>query len=362
MRSFRSKGPSTEPARGGKYRTGAVGASGLIALSLVGMAAAAPVATPTLSGWSSVVVHGKTGAITPAQERTITTLGGYVVRHLPLIDSVAVRIPRRSAEKLAALSFVGHVSDDGMVVKHDAFTYDSSQADTAAQQYPSIKGDGVTVAVVDTGVADVDDLRSDLGLGPRILASQNFVSDDDKEKDGGGVSIGANVGTNSGDGGSGGLNVSLGISLGITTSPEDPCGHGTHIAGIIAGNGFASANPLKNFQTFRGIAPRANIVSVRVLDSQGRGTVSGVIAGIQWAVANKAKYKIRVLNLSLGHPVGESYTTDPLCQAVEKAWKAGIVVVCAAGNDGRYFRYTVTPGADNGGYGTKLRIDPVARQ
>ena len=74
---------------------------------------------------------------------------------------------------------------------------------------------------------------------------------------------------------------------------------------------------------------------MRVLDKTGQGTVSGVIQGIGWVVAHQSDYGIRVLNLSLGHPVGESSTTDPLCQAVEAAWKAGIVVVCAAGNQGR---------------------------
>ena len=88
-----------------------------------------------------------------------------------------------------------------------------------------------------------------------------------------------------------------------------------------------------------------------MLDDTGSGTVANVIAGIQWAVANKAKYNIRVMNLSMGHPVGESYRTDPLCQAAEQAWKAGIVVVAAAGNDGRISDLNVA-GADNEGWGT----------
>jgi len=74
------------------------------------------------------------------------------------------------------------------------------------------------------------------------------------------------------------------------------------------------------------------LVNVRVLDGTGQGSVSAVIAGLGWAVAHKADYGIGVINLSLGHPVGESYATDPLCLAVEAAWKSGLVVVCAAGN------------------------------
>jgi serine protease AprX len=77
------------------------------------------------------------------------------------------------------------------------------------------------------------------------------------------------------------------------------------------------------------------------------------VAGLQWVIANKSTYNIRILNLSMGHAVGESYTTDPLCQAVEKAWNAGIVVVCAAGNDGRQSDIALpSNGTDNEGYGT----------
>ena len=72
-----------------------------------------------------------------------------------------------------------------------------------------------------------------------------------------------------------------------------------------------------------------------MLDQNGDGTDSAVIAAIAAAIALKRTYNIRVINLSLGRPVTQSYTTDPLCQAAEAAWKAGIVVVVAAGNDGR---------------------------
>ena len=92
--------------------------------------------------------------------------------------------------------------------------------------------------------------------------------------------------------------------------------------------------------------PMASIINLRVLDGSGSGTDSGVIAAIQKAVKLKTTYNIRVINLSLGRPVLESYTSDPLCQAVEQAWKAGIVVVAAAGNEGR----NNSVGTD--GYGT----------
>ena len=87
--------------------------------------------------------------------------------------------------------------------------------------------------------------------------------------------------------------------------------------------------------TFRGIAPNVKMVSLKVLDSNGVGTESPVLHAIDTAISLKDTYNIRVINLSLGRAVSESYSLDPLCAAVESAWKAGIVVVVAAGNNGR---------------------------
>ena len=93
-----------------------------------------------------------------------------------------------------------------------------------------------------------------------------------------------------------------------------------------------------------GSCPAANIISLKALDGNGAGYDSSVIAAIDRAIQLKSAYNIRVINLSLGRPVLESYKLDPVCKAVERAWKAGIVVVVAAGNLGRY------PGTS--GYGT----------
>jgi serine protease AprX len=114
----------------------------------------------------------------------------------------------------------------------------------------------------------------------------------------------------------------------------DEYGHGTHVAGIVGGNGAKSTGS-GYFKTFLGIAPNARLINLRVLDVNGAGTDSAVIAAINRAIQLKSTYNIRVINLSLGRPVFESYRLDPLCQAVEKAWNAGIVVVVAAGNQGR---------------------------
>src|SRR5579884_1144963 len=248
----------------------------------------------------------------PAGEQAqFNALGASIYQWLPLIHAVAVQVPAGRLAQLANLPFVSHLSEDVVVRKHDQFTVGSSGASTAWVSPYNLNGNGLTVAVVDSGYRSHPDIPSG-GPGSRVLTSVSFVND----------GYGA----------------------------DDPCGHGTHVAGIIAGGGNASSGP-GSIQTFYGIARKASIVNVRVLDQNGQSTVSTVISGIQWVVNNKAQYNIRVLNLSLGHPVGESYTLDPLCQAVEQAWQAGIVVVCAAGNNGR-LNTVQTTGLDNEGWGT----------
>jgi serine protease AprX len=108
----------------------------------------------------------------------------------------------------------------------------------------------------------------------------------------------------------------------------DPYGHGTHVASIAAGNSHISSG------AYTGIAPRSNIINVRVLDSKGQGTTSAAIAGIDWCITNKATYNIKVLNLSFGGTAVDSYRNDLLCQAVRRAVDSGLVVCVAAGNAG----------------------------
>src|SRR5207248_2355110 len=102
----------------------------------------------------------------------------------------------------------------------------------------------------------------------------------------------------------------------VTTenTTDDLCGHGTHVAGIVAGNAASSTGP-NYFRSFYGIARNTNLVNVRVLDSTGTSNVSTVLQGIQWVINNKAQYNIRVMNLSLGHQPGDYYHNDPLCLA-----------------------------------------------
>jgi serine protease AprX len=159
-------------------------------------------------------------------------------------------------------------------------------------------GGGVTVAVLDSGVAPDADLVQPAN---RILASVNFADQ---------------------------------------RLTSDPGGHGTHIAGIIAGNGSRSGGE------FVGIAPQANIVDVRVLGSLGSGRISSVIRGIEWVIAHRTLYNIRVINLSFGARANLSYRADPMAAAVEIAWRRGLVVVAASGNGGPARDTVVTPGID----------------
>jgi serine protease AprX len=118
------------------------------------------------------------------------------------------------------------------------------------------------------------------------------------------------------------------------TSANDAYGHGTDVAGIIAGNGAnrPSSDPLRG--QYIGVAPNANLISVKVSDETGATNVLDVIYGLQFAVRHQAQYNIRVINMSLNSATPQSYKTDPLDAAVEAAWMHGIVVVAAAGNRG----------------------------
>jgi serine protease AprX len=254
---------------------------------------------------------------TSAESKKLSSEGADVYRNLSLIHSVAVRIRKDNLREVIQWPEVLHVSNDATTNKTDQFTVASSKADVAYSEY-GLTGSGVGIAVIDSGVGTQADFNGSNGsllgcvlglLSTRVQTQVNFVPGE---------------------------------------SANDLCGHGTHVAGILAGNGESSS--LLCSKTFYGIARSANIVSVKVLNQTGQGTVSQAVAGVQWAVTNKNKYNIRIINISFGHPVGESYTQDPLCQAVEAAWRAGIFVVCAAGNDGRL---NANPaGTDNGGYGT----------
>ena len=149
-------------------------------------------------------------------------------------------------------------------------------------------GAGVGIAVIDSGIAPVPDLAG------RISAFYDFTN---------------------GQGG-------------VPTAPVDPYGHGTHVAGLIAGSGA-----LSNGQ-FEGVAPSAHLIGLRVLDTSGSGSTSDAIAAVEFATANREALGIDIINISLGHPPYSRAADDPLVQAVEAASRAGVIVVVSAGNIG----------------------------
>ena len=267
-----------------------------------------------LSGATVDVIIQFKQAPTDAQHGKVEGHGGVLKKKLDVIRGAHYSVPVKSLPALADDPDVAYISPNrplsGTSTSTLDYTPESVNAQVAWQQW-GLDGTGVGVAVIDSGVTAVGDLYwwipSNQTYGSRVVYSQNFVPG--------------------------------------TTDTSDQYGHGTHVAGIIASQGWFSTGG--NFtHTFKGIAPNANIINLRVLDQNGAGTDSSVIAAIQTAISLKSTYNIRVINLSLGRQVYESYTVDPLCQAVEAAWSAGIVVVAAAGNQGR------NDSAGTEGYGT----------
>ncbi|MBC7805346.1 MAG: S8 family serine peptidase, partial [Akkermansiaceae bacterium] len=125
----------------------------------------------------------------------------------------------------------------------------------------------------------------------------------------------------------------------------DDYGHGTHIAGLIGGSG-ASGVAGGASHNYRGVAPGTHLVGLKVLDAFGVGRTSDVIAALDWCVANKTLYNLRVVNLSLSTTVTGPAASDPICQAAERAVNAGLVVVASAGNMGGAYGTVGAPGND----------------
>ena len=243
----------------------------------------APPSTPSVTEKTRYIVQA--GTLAAAREM-VAKVGGAVVQELEVINSVSAELTEVQADRLRRLESVklfkdralltsglfsssqsglwdwsSQVYTDGTAVDGNARTYESNYTKLVgadAVQNAGITGKDVTIAVLDTGLwySGTDDLRR------RVLATIDVVN---------------------------------GASTPVTS---DPFGHGTHVASIAAG-------------TF-GIAPGANLVIVRAFNGQGAGRYTDVIAGINWIIANRLKYKIRVLNLSFGAPPQSNYWDDPL--------------------------------------------------
>ena len=263
---------------------------GILLCALTAAALLPPLATaPPIS--LRLLVHETTPTSAVAEE-LVHALGGEVTRPLPLIGGFAATVPEAQLPALVNDPAIREVNVDGRIRMASIGTeaWDDIEPNLAWRKtirlgaVPiGIDGSGVTVAMIDTGVARVED------LGDRVVARVDFTP-----------------------GGAG----------------DDEYGHGTHMAGVIAGDGSASGGK------WRGVAPGAGLVSVKVAGADGSTDVSVVIAALQWVVTHRAEYGIRVLNLSFGTDSLQPYAIDPLNAAVERAWAAGITVVVSSGNRG----------------------------
>jgi serine protease AprX len=236
---------------------------------------------------------------------------GRVIAELHIINALAVKLPAERARWLAANTAVHAVSLDAVVKSEGKpgldrlprkpgalniipSTYDQTLG-VVTSGPGAHTGAGVGVAVIDTGIdGELPDFQG--ANGSRVIATA--------------------------------------VTNPHATTATDGYGHGTDVAGIIGGNGNNRSPSDKLKGEYVGVAPDANLISIKASDENGNATVLDVIYGLQFAVDHKAQYNIRVLNMSLDSQTPQSYTTDPLDAAAEAAWMHGITVVVAAGNQG----------------------------
>ena len=283
-------------------------------LTVVGLTGAG--ATPAIAAggpMTSVIVRTDSGAALSRAEAHVRRAGGTVERELSLISGFAGQVPAGAVASLRQSPGVAEVTADGAVRMKTGTWLDTGGANATVATVKkgaggkranttTLTGAGVGVALIDSGVAPVTGLNQPGKVinGPDL----SFESQ----------------------------------TPGLADT--DTYGHGTHMAGIIAGSDPASG--------FEGIAPGAKVISLKVASADGAADVSQVIAAIDWVVAhrNDAGLNIRVLNLSFGTDSRQSEILDPLSFAVETAWKKGIVVVVAVGNDGPTATRVTMPAAN----------------
>jgi len=239
----------------------------------------------------------------------VKAVDGVVETELTALNTVIARVPVAKAALLNDIPGVVAMADRAVTGaalpeasgNNGAVDVEFSKTIGAAEVWQQgVLGQGVTVAILDTGIdPSMKGLKHGVNNNQRILAYYDAIND---------KFYSANK---------------------LNQSPKDPNGHGTHIAGIIANSVYETQD-----QEYQGVAPAVNLVAVRVLDETGAGTYASILRGLNWVVQNKDVYNIRVLNISMHSPAYTPYWADPFDLAVMKAWAAGIVVVASAGNAG----------------------------
>ncbi len=282
-------------------------------LALAAQAPASRISDPVLARTAAhhparqveVIVQFSANVSEAQARRAVRAVHGRVGAVVPVINGLSARMSARAARRLAHRAGVRAVSLNSRVKAQAKDVPDPKKLYTSFVQSSGLEptwakttGAGVGVAVIDTGIAgDLPDFRvSETDPTSRVIAS--VVTNPD------------------------------------ATTANDVFGHGTHVAGLIAGNSLGRGKSDRSYGKFAGTAPKANLISIKAGDDQGNATVLDVIYGLQFAIDHKADYNIRVVNLSLESSSAESYKTDPLDAAAEAAWFSGIVVVAAAGNRG----------------------------
>ena len=228
----------------------------------------------------------------------IKAAGGRKIRELVSFPGHVVTVTAKQLDKLEKSPLVKNIYLDRRTAGEMNYTAVTTGARTV-QWLMGYNGAGIGVAVIDSGVTPWHDDLTYNGLnskvrvvgGQRVAGFVDFVNG--------------------------------------RTDPYDDHGHGTHVAGIIAGNGYDT------YGSRAGMAPASHLVALKVLDATGAGYMSDVMAALDWTVAHKDEYGVRIVNLSVGAPVTASYWTDPLTLAAKRAVESGLVVVAAAGNAGK---------------------------
>ena len=264
----------------------------------------------------------------------VMSAGGSVYMNYVSVRALSVMLPVNQVYNLAARSDVQGISPNRLTARTASLlelaTGTTTQRTGSGTTWTGLDGSGVGIAVLDSGIAANHlNFVGANGSTSRVLKAVDF------QKAGDATLVGAKDWTT-------GVDASAALYPGSKTMANyeakinasgldrtDYYGHGSHVASISAGRGGYQATDST------GIAPRANLYDVKVLDGQGFGQLSDVLAAIDWVIYHAKEYNIRVMNLSLAADSTETYLTDPLCRAVRSAAAAGITVVVAAGNFGQ---------------------------